>query len=72
MNKTLTKDWNLGYVMGMMFVPGAIGYVYPGVGDWICLIGAFCCTTMGVTFPMLLTVKEMEKNPDSKKWQIRL
>lgn len=67
--KEITNRYNLLYTMVLLFVPAAIGYVYPAVNDWLGFIGAFCMTSLGTTIPAMMTVKEMEKAGE-KKWKI--
>jgi len=47
----LTTKRNLLYVFLSMFLPGMVAYIYPGVTDWLSLLGAVCQTTLGLVFP---------------------
>ena len=53
----LTTKRNLMFVGITMFIPGIIGYVYPGVADWVSLLGSLCMTTLSVIFPTWMTLK---------------
>jgi amino acid permease len=60
LGKTLTKNYNILYTVGVLGLPSAIGFVYPAVNAWIGLIGAFCMTTLGTTYPAMMMMKEMK------------
>jgi len=68
--RKITPGNNFVYTLILLFIPAAIGYIYPAVNDWIGLIGAFCMTTLGYTIPAMLAVKEMEMEANKKKWKI--
>jgi len=68
-SKQITKKNNLFYVLALLLVPGFIGYVYPSVNSFMNLIGAFCMTSLGFTFPALMAVKEMQIQ-NVAKWKI--
>merc|ERR1712183_408842 len=68
-SKQITKKNNLFYVLALLLVPGFIGYVYPSVNSFMNLIGAFCMTALGFTFPALMAVKEMQVQ-NVAKWKI--
>lgn len=68
-SKQITNRNNLVYVLSLLTVPGIIGFVYPSVNSWIGLIGAFCMTTLGFTFPALMAAKEMQIQ-NVQKWKI--
>jgi len=70
--KEITNRYNMLYTITLLFIPAAIGYVYPAVNDWIGLIGAFCMTTLGTTFPAMMTVKEMENEKGSSKKKLKI
>jgi len=52
----------------MLALPSAIGFVYPAVNDWIGLIGAFCMTSLGTTFPAMMMLREMKGGSTKKIW----
>jgi len=68
-SKQITKKNNIVYVLALLLIPGFIGYVYPSVNSFMNLIGAFCMTALGFTFPYLMAVKEMQIQ-NVAKWKI--
>jgi len=68
-SKQITKKNNIAYVLALLLIPGFIGYVYPSVNSFMNLIGAFCMTALGFTFPALMAVKEMQIQ-NVAKWKI--
>ena len=70
-SKQITKKNNLFYVLALLLIPGFIGHVYPSVNSFMNLIGAFCMTALGFTFPALMAVKEMQIQ-NVQKWKINV
>jgi hypothetical protein len=72
LGKTLTKNYNILYTVGVLGLPSAIGFVYPAVNAWIGLIGAFCMTTLGTTYPAMMMMKEMKAAGARKSYVLAL
>jgi len=56
-NKEITWKRNVIFTTGFMLIPSLIGFVYPNVSDWVGLIGGFCMTSLGITFPAIIGLK---------------
>merc|ERR1712232_142878 len=57
MDRELTWKANVIFTIAFMYVPSLVAFVYPDVNDWVCLLGAFCNSTLGVLFPALIGYK---------------
>lgn len=58
LGKQITWKANVIYTIVLMYIPPLIGWSYPAVNDWVSLLGAFCMTSLTVSFPGLMYLKK--------------
>lgn len=57
----ITWKQNVIFTMCFLYVPSLIGFAYPGVSDWVSLLGSLFMTTMSVGIPGILAIMEYHK-----------
>ena len=61
-----SKIKNFSFTITFMLIPPIIAFIYPAAGDWISLLGAVCMTSLLITIPSLMAIKNWRLTGNNK------